>query len=91
MVNCKLVGVKHAVGVGKSGKPFDFYKACFVSDMTAAEVQQGSAGQSVHDVLVPDALLNVLNTGNVGKDFQADFYFANGNERIGYAMLVDKK
>lgn len=88
----KLVGVKHMKGTSKkSGKPFDFWAAMFLSDMSDKDVSEREArGQDVHTMTIPDRFMSDLCEGNIGKDFQVETYYNSGRENIGYVSMVSK-
>lgn len=90
-MKCTFVGLKMVDGVGKNGKPYAFNVACLTSDMSSFDVLKGSKGLNVHSCMVPERCNDVLNIQNLGKDIEAEFYFAGGREQIAYAALLSGK
>lgn len=87
----QFVGLKHIKGdSAKTGKPFDFFVACLVSPMDKRDVEKGSVGMDVHTPTVSDRFSEILSEGNLGKDVDVEFYYANGRENIGYCALAAK-
>lgn len=92
MTKCKLIGVKQVSGTSKkTSKPFNFVTAILISDMCERDVQNGAWGQDVHNVIVPDHAKDVLVAGNIGKEFEIQFYYAGRSEGVGYAALCSSK
>lgn len=87
----QFVGLKHIKGdSAKTGKPFDFFVACLVSPMDDRDIEKGSVGNDVHTPTVPDRFSSLLCEGNIGKNVEVEFYYANGRENIAYCALVGK-
>lgn len=82
----KLVGIKHMAGNSrKTGKPFDFWSACFLSDMSERDVNDHCGkGQDVHTMTIPERFVADLNENSIGKDFNVETYYNAGRENIGY-------
>lgn len=85
----KFVGKKHISGT-KNNRTFDFDVACFSSEMSERDKQNGSSGLDVHTPAVPERYKDLLVPDNFGKDFELELYWANGRENIGYCALLGK-
>lgn len=91
-MNATFVGIRHITGVSKkTGKDFTIHRASFVSDFPDRHVQMGSVGQEVHSLPIPDRYAELFTAENIGKQFELDLYFANNEERIGYASPIAKR
>lgn len=85
----QFVGIKHIVGdSSKNGKHFDFHVACLVSPMEQRDIEKGAHGMDVHTPTIPDRYKDILCEANIGKDIEAEFYYSNGRENIGYCALI---
>lgn len=86
-MRAQLIGIKHIKGE-KNGKSFAFDVACLTTAMSDRDKERGAKGMDVHTPSVPDRYVEILNESNIGKEFEVDFYYANGRENLGYANLV---
>lgn len=86
-----LVGIKHISGTSKtSGKPFAFDSACLYGDMSKRDTENGGKGFDVYTPAIPDRYADIISESNIGKEFEMEFYYANGRTNIGYAALAKK-
>lgn len=83
----KFIGLKHISGE-KNGKQFAFNVACMTSPMGQRDADRGAVGLDVHTPSVPDRYVDLLSEGNIGKEFDVEFYYANNRENIGYCALA---
>lgn len=87
-----FVGICHFSGVSKrTGKDFTVHQAYMTSDFDEKKLKEGSVGQDVHKLLIPDRYRDIFIQENIGKEFDVELYYANGNEYIGYACPVAKR
>lgn len=90
-MKAKLVGIKHISGNSKKdGKAFAFDTACMTTDMPTRDVEKGAIGLDVVTPVVPERYADILCASNIGKDFEVEFYFANGRTNIGYCAVSGK-
>lgn len=86
-----LIGIKHLKGTSnRTGKPYAFSTGCFTSAMSDRDKENGCKGMDVHTPTIPDRFADVVKESAIGKDFDAEFYYSNGRENLGYIVPIDK-
>lgn len=83
----KLVGYKKFVSK-KNGKTYCVAEV--VQDLSAREIENGSVGQKVDEIFLPEDKLDLLKITDIGKELTLDYELSGGRAYLVNVTVVNK-